>query len=248
MTYCGDNLGRCEFTERSSPKEGLPVMVVDEEIYRRPPSLLIATVDKFAQMPWNGRTQMLFGEVTEVCDRHGFLSPEVEDASAHRAGKGLPSVTNRPHPFLRPPDLIIQDELHLISGPLGSMVGLYEAAVDELCSWKVDGKKVRPKVVASTPTIRRAPAQVQQLFVRKLEVFPPQGTSIRDSFFAIQRPTGEQYPGRRYLGISAFGRRYPVAMIRCYVAHMASAQFLYDKYDRLADPWMTLTGYFNRCV
>lgn len=245
VTYCGDNLGRCEFTERNSPKEGLPVMVVDEEIYRRPPSLLIATVDKFAQMPWNGRTQMLFGKVTEECDRHGFLSPEVEDGQSHPARNGLPSVKNRPHGFLRPPDLIIQDELHLISGPLGSMVGLYEAAVDELCSWEVDGKKVRPKVVASTATIRRAPDQVQKLFVRKLEVFPPQGTSIRDSFFAIQRPTGPEYPGRRYLGISAFGRRYPVAMIRCYVAHMASAQFLYDKYDRLADPWMTLAGYFN---
>jgi len=245
VTYCGDDLGRCEFTEARAPRAGLPVMVVDEEIYRRPPSLLIATVDKFAQMPWNGLTQMLFGKVTEVCDRHGFLSPEVDDGQHHPARNGLPSVKNRPHNFLRPPDLIIQDELHLISGPLGSMVGLYEAAVDELCSWTVDGKKVRPKVVASTATIRRAPDQVQKLFVRKLEVFPPQGTSIRDSFFAIQRPTGPDYPGRRYLGISAFGRRYPVAMIRTYVAHMAAAQVLYEKYDRLADPYMTLTGYFN---
>ena len=177
-------------------------MVVDEEIYRRPPSLLIATVDKFAQMPWNGQTQMLFGKVTEVCDRHGFLSPEVDDGKSHPARNNLPSVKNRPHGSLRPPDLIIQDELHLISGPLGSMVGLYESAVDELCSWEVDSKKVRPKVVASTATIRRAPDQVQKLFVRKLEVFPPQGTSIRDSFFAIQRPTGAEYPGRRYLGLS----------------------------------------------
>lgn len=245
VTYCGDNLGRCEFTERNAPKEGLPVMVVDEEIYRRPPSLLIATVDKFAQMPWKGETQMLFGKVTAECSRHGFLSPEIQDGQSHPARNGLPSVRNRPHGFLRPPDLIIQDELHLISGPLGSMVGLYESAVDELCSWEVDGKKVRPKVVASTATIRRAPDQVQKLFVRQLDVFPPQGTSIRDSFFAIQRPTGADYPGRRYVGISAFGRRYPVAMIRCYVAHMAAAQVLYDKYDRLADPWMTLAGYFN---
>ncbi len=220
-------------------------MVVDEEIYRRPPSLLIATVDKFAQMPWKGETQMLFGKVDAVCDRHGFLSPEIDDGQFHPKRNGLPSVKNRPHAFLRPPDLIIQDELHLISGPLGSMVGLYESAVDELCSWQVDGKKVRPKVVASTATIRRAPDQVQKLFVRKLEVFPPQGTSIRDSFFALQRPTGPDFPGRRYLGISAFGRRYPVAMIRSYVAHMAAAQVLYDKFDRLADPWMTLTGYFN---
>ena len=86
----------------------------------------------------------------------------------HPARNGLPSVKSQPHGFLRPPDLIIQDELHLISGPLGSMVGLYEAAVDELCSWEVDGKRVRPKVVASTATIRRAPDQVQKLFVRKL--------------------------------------------------------------------------------
>ncbi|WP_434130691.1 DISARM system helicase DrmA [Methylocaldum sp. GT1BB] len=245
VTYCGDDLGRCEFSEAKAPREGLPVMVVDEEIYRRPPSLLIATVDKFAQMPWKGETQMLFGKVTEICDRHGFLSPEIDDGESHPARNGLPRVTNRPHGPLRPPDLIIQDELHLISGPLGSMVGLYESAVDELCSWDVDRKKVRPKVVASTATIRRAPDQVQKLFVRKLEVFPPQGTSIRDSFFAIQRPVGPDYPGRRYLGICAFGRRYPVAMIRSYVAHMAAAQVLYDNYDRLADPWMTLAGYFN---
>lgn len=220
-------------------------MVVDEEIYRRPPSLLIATVDKFAQMPWKGETQMLFGKVDGVCDRHGFLSPEIEDGQWHPARHGLPNVTNRPHGWLRPPDLIIQDELHLISGPLGSMVGLYEAAVDELCTWEVDGQRVRPKVVASTATIRRAPDQVQKLFVRKLEIFPPQGTDIHDSFFALQRPVSPEYPGRRYIGLCAFGRRYPAAIIRGYVAHMAAAQKLYDDYDRLADPWMTLAGYFN---
>jgi hypothetical protein len=245
VTYCGDDLGRCEFSERKAPREGLPVIVVDEEIYRRPPSLLIATVDKFAQMPWKGETQMLFGRVNGLCPRHGFLSPEIEDGQSHPSRNGLPSVKTQPHGLLRPPDLIIQDELHLISGPLGSMVGLYESAVDELCSWEVDGKRVRPKVVASTATIRRAPDQVQKLFVRKLEVFPPQGTSIRDSFFAIQRPVDPEYPGRRYIGICPFGRRYPVAMIRSYVAHLAAAQVLFDKYDRLADPWMTLAGYFN---
>ena len=133
----------------------------------------------------------------------------------------------------------------MISGPLGSMVALYETAVDEMCSWTVNGKRVRPKVIASTATIRRASDQVRKLFLRKLDVFPPQGTSIEDSFFAVQRPAGVQYPGRRYLGICAFGRRYPVAMIRVYVALMASAQRLFEKYDNLADPWMTLAGYFN---
>ena len=125
------------------------------------------------------------------------------------------------------------------------MVALYETAVDELCSWTVNGKWVRPKVIASTATIRRASDQVRKLFLRNLEVFPPQGTSIKDSFFAIQRSAGIEYPGRRYLGVCAFGRRYPVAMIRVYVAVMASAQRLFEKYDKSADAWMTLVGYFN---
>ena len=218
---------------------------MDEEIYRNPPSLLVATVDKFAQMPWRGTVQMLFGQVNGFCPRHGFRSPEVKDAQSHPRRGNLPAVKSVPHPLLRPPDLIIQDELHLISGPLGSMVGLYETAVDELCSWKVAGKKVRPKVIASTATIRRASDQVNKLFLRKLDVFPPHGTSIEDNFFSLQRKPSDDHPGRRYLGVCAVGRRYPVTLIRIYVALLASAKKLYDQYDSLADPWMTLAGYFN---
>jgi hypothetical protein len=113
------------------------------------------------------------------------------------------------------------------------MVGLYETAVDELCSWTAAGKRVRPKVIASTATIRRAPDQVNKLFLRRLEVFPPHGTSIEDNFFSIQRAPSEKYPGRRYLGICAIGRRYPVATIRVYVALLAAAKRLYDQYDSI---------------
>ena len=245
VIYCGDDLGRCTFSERHSPDEGIPALVVDEEIYRRPPSLLIATVDKFAQMPWKGTVQVLFGQVDGVCPRHGFTSPEIEDSSSHPRRGNLPAVKRTAHAPLRPPDLIIQDELHLISGPMGSMVGLYETAVDELCSWTVGGERVRPKVIASTATIRRAPDQVYKIFLRRLEVFPPHGTSIEDNFFSVQRTPCDKYPGRRYLGICAVGRRYPVATIRVYVALLAAAKKLYEQYDSLVDPWMTLTGYFN---
>lgn len=242
---CGDDLGSCAF----SKGEGLPVVVVDEEIYRRLPTLLIATVDKFAQMPWKGEVQMLFGQVNGYCERHGFRSSDLEDKDRHNRSGNLPAAKTIPHKKLRPPDLIIQDELHLISGPLGTLVGLYETAVDQLCTWEVDGQSVRPKVIASTATIRQAEAQVHNLFLRKLSVFPPQGLDISDNFFSRQRstdPESDRYsPGRRYIGICAPGRRLKATMIRVYLAVLSSSQTLYDRYGKAADPWMTLVGYFN---
>lgn len=245
LTYCGDQLGDCPFSKRQADGEGLPVLVVDEDIYRRLPALLIATVDKFAQLPWNGATGMLFGQVDGYCERHGFRAPDLDDKQSHPAQGGYPPARVMPHGPLRPPDLIIQDELHLISGPLGTLVGLYEAAVDRLASWDVGGKRVRPKVIASTATIRRAPDQVHALFLRQVAVFPPQGLDADDNFFAIQRPATPEEPGRRYLGICAIGKRQKAVLIRVYVAFLAAAQRLYEQYGAHADPWMTLVGYFN---
>lgn len=247
VLYCGDPHGQCPFSERKAKREGLPVMVVDEEIYRNPPAVLVATVDKFAQLPWKGELQMLFGRVNGWCSRHGFLSPEVNDRANHLANTeaGLPASRMESHSALRPPDLIIQDELHLISGPLGSMVGLYEAAIDELCSWTVAGNKVKPKVIASTATVRRAEEQVKRLFVRKLGVFPPHGLDVRDNFFSLQRDPSLEHPGRLYIGVCAFGKKFKQALIRVYTALMAASQKLYEVHDQQVDPWMTLVGYFN---
>ena len=212
LVFCGDKFGRCEFTRKKSVGEGIPVLVVDDEIYRRLPALLIATVDKFAQMPWNGRVQMLFGRVNAECPRHGFVSPEIEDTNHKKKGY-LPATQLKAHSLIRPPDLIIQDELHLISGPLGTLTGLYETAIDELCSWEVGGTKVRPKVIASTATIRQAPAQIHNLFLRQVKVFPPQGIDATDNFFSRERPVGD-LPGRLYLGICTPGRRLKSTLIR----------------------------------
>jgi Helicase conserved C-terminal domain len=248
--YCGDKFGQCVFSRKQSKKyddEGIPILVVDEEIYRKLPSLLIATVDKFAQMPWKGETQMLFGQVDGVCERHGYRSPEIDDASRHpktRDGRFGPAKTIPANP-LRPPDLIIQDELHLISGPLGTLVGLYETAVDKLCSWQVNGQVVRPKLIASTATIRQAKEQVHALFMRDTNVFPPNGLDVKDNFFSLQRTSNEKTPGRKYIGICAPGRRLKLALIRAYVAFLSSGQVLFEKYGEAADPWMTLVGYFN---
>ena len=245
LTYCGDPLGDCPFSRKQSPGEGLPVLVVDEDIYRRLPALLIATVDKFAQLPWNGATGMLFGQVDGYCPRHGFRSPDLDDKERHPSHGGFPAVQVLTHNPLRPPDLIIQDELHLISGPLGTLVGLYESAVDRLASWDVGGTRVRPKVIASTATIRRASDQVHALFLRQVAIFPPQGLDADDNFFARQQKDTATDPGRRYLGICAIGKRQKAALIRVSTAFLAAAQKLYLDYGTHVDPWMTLVGYFN---
>src|SRR5512136_764714 len=104
LMHCGDPTGLCPFSARISPNEGIPALVVDEEIYRHPPTLLIATVDKFAQMPWKGEVQMLFGQVNGYCPRHGFRSPEIDDADSHPRRGTLPAVRSIDHPPLRPPD------------------------------------------------------------------------------------------------------------------------------------------------
>jgi hypothetical protein len=233
-------------------ERGLPVLVVDEEIYRHPPSLLIATVDKFAQLPWKGETATLFGRFSQRCERHGYVTEDILrhaewESTSHPAKGGAPPARLVAAEPARPPDLIIQDELHLIAGPLGSLVGLYETAVDRLASWEPErGHSVRPKVIASTATARRAGRQINALFYRRTEVFPPPGLDAADSFFARQRPTGQR-AGRRYVGICAHGARIKSTLIRVYVSVLGAAQKLHNAYgaNPVTDPYMTLVGYFN---
>lgn len=242
--YCGDKLSQCPFSIGVEGSHGIPVVVVDEEIYHRPPSMLIATVDKFAMMAWKGQTRTLFGRSSRVCPRHGLIWPGAECNGDHKKKKDLPPTTGFDIPGFRPPDLIIQDEFHLISGPLGTMVGLYEAAVDELCSWKIGEKVVRPKVVASSATVRKGKEQVKNVFLREISVFPPHGLDVEDNFFSVQRAI-DQKPGRRYVGICAPGSSRPAVLIRLYVALLTAGKALFDRFGPPADPYMTVVGYFN---
>jgi hypothetical protein len=242
LIHCPDD--DCEF---GFAGDGIPAHTVDQQLYRNVPSLVIATVDKFAQMPFNGRTQALFGKVQRRCPRHGFLTEG--EGSDHKANKHIASAAGpavkvaKTFP-LEPPDLIIQDELHLISGPLGTLVGLYETAIDTLCSVDIDGTRVTPKVVASTATIRRAHQQVGALFNRKLQIFPPSGLKSTDSWFGREVPTIEE-PGRMYLGIYAPGKSVKTALVRVYAALLSKAQALRERDAAVGDPYMTLVGYFN---
>jgi hypothetical protein len=247
LIYCGDSLGQCTFSESQSHDQsqpGLPVRVVDEEIYHRPPTMMIATVDKFAMMAWRPEVRNLFGRVTQECERHGLLWPGHDCGTGHHARGDLPRARVNTISNVRPPDLIIQDEFHLISGPLGTMVGLYETAVDELSSWDLEGVTVRPKVVASTATVRRADDQVRNVFMRRVSIFPPSGLDVEDNFFSVQRPVSEQY-GRRYMGICAPGSSRPAVLIRVYSAFLMASQDLFNRFGEVADPYMTLVGYFN---
>lgn len=245
--YCGDKKSNCDFSKGKSSKQphpGIPVLVVDEEIYHRPPTMMIATVDKFAMMAWRGQVRTLFGRVGQECERHGLLWQGSDCNGNHPAGKGLFTSKVKNVSPIRPPDLIIQDEFHLISGPLGTMVGLYETAVDELCGWKLGDKTVKPKIIASTATVRKAKEQVNNVFMRQVSVFPPHGLDVEDNFFSVQRPI-EDKPGRRYLGVCSPGSSRPAMLIRVYTAFLTASQELFDHFGEPADPYMTMVGYFN---
>ena len=181
----------------------LPLWTIDEEVYREAPSLLIGTVDKFAQIVRNMNTRVLFGGGTNSS----------------------------------PPDLIIQDELHLISGPLGSMAGLYETAIDELCR----RGQTKPKIIGSTATIRRAQEQIRALFDRETYQFPAPGLDASNSGFAV---VDYDAPGRLYLGISTVGRS-ATYMLQALVAALLQGASEFPSGSPERDHYWTQVGYFN---
>ncbi len=192
----------CDFTNK------LPIQIIDDELYRNPPTLLFGTVDKFAMMPWDGRIGAFFGI-----------------GSNNRA-----------------PELIIQDELHLISGALGTVVGIYETAVDGICGQK----GVYPKIIASTATIRRAKEQCSVLYNREVVQFPAPGLDAEDSFFARESTIDYEKGiyGRKYIGIMPSGKTKAMTEIRMMAALMQKA-YTMDLPDEIKDKFWTLTVYFN---
>lgn len=142
----------------------------------------------------------------------------------------------------RAPELIIQDELHLISGPLGTMVAMFETAVDYLCQ----EKGVRPKIVASTATIRRAREQCAALYNRDVAQFPAPGLDASDSYFAreavIDHEDGKY--GRLYVGLMSSGKTKAMMEIRS-IASMMQCIHKMPLADEVKDKFWTLTAYFG---
>jgi hypothetical protein len=206
--FCPDS--RCTFANK------LPLTVIDEEIYRKPPTLIIGTVDKFAQMSWQEGARSIFG-----INQYGEQT-------------------------VQPPELIIQDEFHLISGPLGSMVGLYEGVIEDLCTSLIGEKRILPKIISSTATIRRFKAQAESIYGRKrVSLFPPPGLDASDSFFAVwARENGKLVQGRMYVGINAPGLgSVQSAQVRVGAALAQAPMELISDEER--DPWWTNLWFFN---
>ena len=259
VVRCPDELGECPFSDGDgNVPDGLPVLTTDEEIYRLAPAFVIATVDKLARLAREGHAATLFGHVARHCGRHGYVPGldhrnssdyagcTLADNGRHRAKGSLPAATVRPATRLRPPDLIIQDELHLITGALGTTVGLFEAAVETMCAWTApDGRPAAPLLVASSATVRKAADQVRLLYGRDVTIFPPQVLDASDTFFSRAVPIDAARPGRLYVGLSTTGVRLTAAEIQTTQTLMAGAQLLLDRVGAPADPYMTLVGYFS---
>lgn len=218
LLHCSD--ARCEFGKQDF-RDWLPVHVIDELIYRVRPTLVIATADKLAMIAHKPQAGALFG---------------IE----HIQG-------STPRRISPPPSLIIQDELHLISGPLGTMYGLYETVFEKLCTHDVGGVLAKPKIIASTATIRGADQQVRSVYGRtRTALFPSPGLDMADSFFGAyaRDADGKLKQGRLYLGIHANGYGSSLtAQVRAYSRALFTPAFIEDPVKR--DPWWTFLGFYN---
>jgi hypothetical protein len=208
----------CRFNFHES-HNSLPALIIDDEILRKPPSILIGTVDKFAMLAWGSDTKVLFGR--------------------NHPGRGNKYPT---------PDLVIQDELHLISGPLGTIVGAFEAGIGKLCQSDENLNGVPlggPKIIGATATIRRAQEQVKALYAREVRQFPPQALTEGDSFFATTEPPDK--PGRLYVGVQVPAQSAKTAYQKVAGALLGLKEELFDpngNNDQL-DTFHTLVAYFN---
>lgn len=222
----------------------ITAMTVDDQVYRHAPTVVIATVDKFARLPFEPQAGILFGNAEWHHSLHGYYRLAKNHPEPHGRTERLYDnvrLTRRPSP----PSLIIQDELHLIEGPLGSLVGLYEACIDFLAS----GKNYKPKYVAATATIKNGKDQARSLFARGLQVFPPAGPDVSDRFFVreagYRHPILDEEAGRLYMGLLAPGKGALTPLVRAW-ARMAQTGHLARKSGAGgSDDFWTVTGYFN---
>ena len=212
----------------------LPLNLCDESIYEHPPSLLFGTVDKFAQLAHKVRNQK-----------------NNRDGDSRRLfGRGN-WEKGKPVEGYLPPDLIIQDELHLLLGPLGSAVGLFETAIDQLCT-QPDG--TLPKIITSTATTRNTDKQIAGLFNRKVQIFPKPGVDCDDTFFSFYKRYYNEdnqevfETKRRYMGIMPTGRSHVWMQMRLAAIMLTHRAIFECEQTELAANPITGKGYSSDLV
>lgn len=238
--FCSDK--NCLYYKYRKGALPMPIYLVDEEIYGKCPTIILSTVDKFAKLPWDVNTNSIFGRVDRKCSRDGYIAIGAEH-KRHNRTDSLPTSTIESIRSFMPPELIIQDELHLITGPLGTVYGAYETIIEEMCTYN----GIKPKYVVSTATIKNADAQTKCLYARiETTQFPPNGFEIGDSFFIREIPI-EENPFRKYVGICAPGQSVKTALLRIYAIILQASYSLsqQEEYKDVVDPYYTLVGYFN---
>jgi hypothetical protein len=217
----------------------IPAYTVDEQVYSRCPTIVISTADKIARLAFEPRASSIFGVVNIYNECYGYQRENLYPKNTIKACESMNIKINS----LLPPDLIVQDELHLIDGPLGSMFGLYEVMANGIM--KLMGKG--PKYIASTATIKNAESQVKQLFGKILFQFPPHGFDIEDSFFVREKSfkSGweKKQAGRIYMGVYAPGMGPMTPPIRLW-SRALKIPYDYTKTDELKYFW-TVVGYYN---
>ena len=243
---------KCFMTDdHVSDRIPIPALTVDDQVYKNLPTMIVATVDKFARLPFKPESSGLFGNAEYYNILHGYYRvTEVDDSGdVHKLRTGDTQTIIRAHRRLdqveipRPPNFIIQDELHLLEGPLGSMVGLYESSVDFLSE-----TEHKIKYIASTATIKRGSDQVKSLFDRDLQVFPPNGVDVDDRFFISTKKSNEHIlyddePGRLYLGVMAPSKGALTPIVRIW-SSLAQTAKIHENNPEI-DRFWTLVGYFN---
>nr|WP_054755828.1 helicase-related protein [Liquorilactobacillus satsumensis] len=173
------------------------------------------------------RPTLIFGTVDK------FAQVPLNESAQHLFGS---DDNNRYHR----PDLIVQDELHLISGPLGSIVGLYEAGFDYI--FRDNSTEEGPKYIASTATIRNAEEQVKGIFDRRVQQFPPQGITSSDNYFIRDSNEGH---GRKYFGIMGTGKSQMTVEVHILAAMLQCAVDLGGHGCDAEELYWTIAGYFN---
>lgn len=184
------------------PETALPIYIVDQEIYRFLPTVVLGTLDKAASIGLQAAMRGLVGPPLGLCTEpgHGYTyaprakTPNgcsVPDCTGGR--KDLPMERGRYAPTLR-----LQDELHLLRDSLGAVDSHYESLLDHLQE-ELGGPKA--KIIASSATLTGYERQVDVLYQRTGRVFPQPGPRSGESFWSTE--TGSVL--RRFVAVAPRG-------------------------------------------